>query len=307
MKLTQYSLKNGKTYTGYPIDTVGSLISLLAMDKESVTHASFSKSALESTYELRDATFDEVGIVEGYKLSLKQSGEIEAQIRQLKVAKEKSEKQQTVQLIALYEVASKALREGTDVLTVRTLEDVLSESGYKNLFLLQRFGILVVGKNEEILYRDVDGNLTALIEKQSENMASLLNQAQLSREVASVVMRKMAEEAIHETIKYESKNDQNEAKKTKEDSLNFSDIKEKLNEHGFKTLKEFQEKGVLSISEDGEMHFKNVKLNPFLGAIVNNKRLLVDVLNQPLSGAPTLLPLDDVFKEIGKNIRNFLK
>ena len=307
MNFTQYTLKNGKTYTGYPTDTVGSQINLLCLKDDNVVFGSFSKSALQETNVIREATALEKDFVENYILFSKEAGELEGQIRQLKHAKETAEENREKQLVGLYELASKSLREGTGILTIGRFEDSLTESGYKNLFILQRHGILVLGQNEEVLYQEVSGKLVALIEKQAHEVAGLLNQTPLNREVANVVLGKLSKEAIHETIKHEHKQKLDKEEQTKKETLNLSDIKDKLNEHGFKTLKEFQEKKLLTISDDGTMVFKNPLNLPFLNDVLKNEKLLVDVLNQPTPVVPVGFPFNELLKDLEKQFRHFLK
>lgn len=307
MKFTEYTLKDGRTYTGYPLNTVGSLVMLLSLQEDHLEHASFSKSALEHINEIRDITNTEKELVEHYIFFSNESGSIETQISELQRAKEKAEKGRSAQLVNLYEVASKQLRNETDVLTVRAFENALSESGYKNMFIMQRLGIIVLGDNEEILYQDVSGKCTALIEKQAENVVTLLNQSPLNRELANVELHKLAKEAIHETIKHDYEKKTGHQQDKEKTSLNFFEIKEKLNEYGLKTLKEFQEKKLLSIAEDGTMTFKNALNIPLLNAVLKNPRLLIDVLNQPTPELPWLLPIGELLKDIEKQFTQFLK
>ncbi|PLS19033.1 hypothetical protein CVD28_01110 [Bacillus sp. M6-12] len=305
MQFIQAHLKTGKTIVGYVTNTYGSQIQMLSFKDETLTFTSFSKSALDKMEELRPLTEKEISLLEYYISYSKEISETEYKIRKLQSHKDEISLQRDKKVEELLEQALISERKDNAILSVSDIENLLTETGYKNLFLLQRYGLLLLGEFEEVIYIDERKELVPLMLKQAKFVASLLNDTNLTKEVAFAFLNRFGQEAIHERLSSGQKQEEKSEKKVEKEkkALNFADIKDKLNEHGYQALKKLQETRLLTIHEDGTMDFGEIGKVPMLQDMLNHPKLLVDVLNQPLPA----LPINMIPFPIGKNLGGILK
>jgi hypothetical protein len=292
MQFVEAILKRGKTIIGYVINTYGSQIQMLSLEGEKLVFISFSKSALEEIKELRPLNKKEVELLEEYMKESKEITECDFQVRKLQSHIDFLRNERDGVAQELFKEALLADKKETAVLSVEDMDSMLTETGYKNLFLTQRYGLIVLGEHEEVIFLNQQRKMIPLLVKQAKEVANLLNKHGLTKEIATTFLSQYATEAKSEKVsecvekegkKEETKTENQRSKK----SLNITDIQDKLNEGGFQTLRKLQESRLIKIHDDGTIDFGEIGSIPMFKDMLNNPKLLVDILNQPIPNIPS--------------------
>lgn len=290
-------LKNGESLDAYIIHAEGSQLQLLSYKEGKLHFTSISKSAVEQVEEVRPLTPKETELITNYIALNQRLGSNEQQIRHLEARNHVfySEREKQVGLLLKECLLTEQKEEG--VLTLSNLEDLLKEEGFKNFFLLQRHKLIVLGEQDELFFTNPHNPMEEFIpflKKQREKMAELLNQKELNKETALSLFTELKKEAAQHHVSgfssEENTKSKQEPKEQHKRSINFADISDKLNEHGFDNLRKLQANNFVRFREDGTIDFCEIEHVPFLKDIVTNPQQLADMLNQPIPPIDVILP-----------------